>query len=160
MIDDQGFAEQTLRYYERTQCSGQWAAFVGLFFDELVQSAGERDAQAFLRHLGQRLGQALALQPQETLEGLEAAMNQRWEQMDWGLVTLGERDKHLVIRHSAYPLPAVLLDAGLASTAMAAVLEGVYATWLDAAQGGSGALSVRCVGTGQRRILEFHYGRH
>ena len=160
MIDDRGLTEQALlKYYERKQCSGQWSGFVGLFFDELLRSAGERDAHAFLRHIGTRLGRSLELGQHETLGGLEAAMNRQWDQLDWGFVNLAERDLRLVIRHSAYPVPASLVGEDTARGAMAAVLEGIYATWLEKQSGESG-IPLRLAGSRSGNVLEFHYGRH
>lgn len=157
MIDDQGLAEQTLRYYERKQSSGQWSGFIGLFFDELLRSAGEQDARAFLRHIGTRLGETTDLGMHETLESLEQAMNRHLEQVDWGMVALAEREEGLVVRHSAYPLPGEHLGAEQATRAMAAVLEGLYAAWLRK-QSGDDSIPLRMTGGARRRSLEFVYG--
>ena len=160
MIEEQGLAEQALlNYYERKQCSGQWSGLVGIFIDELLRSAGERDAHAFLRHIGARLAQSYDLGQPDTLESLEAAMNGHWDQLDWGFVKLGERDGRMVLRHSAYPLPVSMIDAERARAGMAAVLEGVYATWLGK-QSGDASIPLRCTGFPQKRVVEFHYGRH
>lgn len=157
MMDDKDLAEQTLRYYERQQSSGQWSGFISIFFDELLRSAGEQDARDFLRHIGTRLGEANDLGMHETLEQLEQAMNRYLAQADWGLVSLTEREDGLVLQHSAYPLPTQHLDGEQAVSAMAAVLEGLYAAWLRK-QSGEDSIPLRPTGAG-RRTLEFVYGR-
>ena len=160
MIEEQGLADQALlKYYERKQCSEQWSGFVGVFIDELLRSAGERDAHAFLRHIGSRLAQSLELGQHDTVESLEDAMNRHWDQLDWGVVSLGERDNRMLIRHSGYPLPASLIDAERARAGMAAVLEGVYGTWLEK-QSGESSIPLRSAASSQRRVLEFFYGRY
>ena len=158
MIDDQELAEQALQYYQRKQSSGQWSGFIGLFFDELLHSAGEQDARAFLRHIGTRLGDSTDLGMHETLESLEQAMNRYLEQVDWGTVSLVERNEGLVVRHSAYPLPGQPSDNEQARMAMAAILEGLYAAWLRK-QSGDASIPLRVAGAGGRRTLEFVYGR-
>lgn len=157
MMDDKDLAEQTLRYYERKQSSGQWSGFISLFFDELLRSAGEQDARDFLRHIGTRLGEVTDLGEHETLEGLEQAMNCYLAQTDWGMVSLIEREDGLVLQHSAYPLAAAHLDPDSAARAMAAVLEGLYAAWLRK-QSGDDSIPMRTT-SARRRSLEFVYGR-
>lgn len=159
MTDDQGLAEQALGYYERKQSSGQWSVFIGLFFDELLESAGEEDGRAFLYHLGNRIGEGMDLGTQDTLEGLQKAMNSYLEQLDWGIVTLRERESGLFIRHSAYPLPGLQLDPKKGTLAMTAILEGLYAAWFTK-QSGDDSIPLQLTNSGQRRVLEFVYGRH
>lgn len=161
MSDLLGGGEQLLRYFERQQCSSQWSGFLGLFFEELMRNAGEKDGSAFLRHIGRRMGQALLLGEQDTLESLEAAMNRRWEDLNWGWVSLRLLDSRLVVRHQGYPVPGLKenQNADLARTAMAAVLEGVYGTWLEK-QSGERGTPLRLVDSPNPRILEFVYGRH
>jgi hypothetical protein len=159
MTDDQDLTEQTLRYYERKQSSGRWSGFINLFFDELLQSAGEQDGRAFLCHIGRRLGESTDLGTHDTLESLQDAMNRYLEQVDWGLVTLAERNDGLLVRHSAYPLLGQQLGAEQATVAMAAILEGLYSAWLNK-QSGDDSISLRRTRSGQRRVLAFVYGRN
>lgn len=159
MIDDRGFSEHALLdHYERAHCSRQWSAFIGVLMDELFRSAGEHEARSFLRHIGRRLAQAFELGRHDTLQSLEAAMNGYWGALDWGYVELAERDTGIVIRHSAYPVPARLADAALARASMAAVLEGVYAAWLEK-QSGDGGIPLRGTAAAPGRVLELYYGR-
>lgn len=153
---ENNIAQRALDYHTKQQCSSQWSCFLSVFFGELVASAGEEDGSAFLRHIGSRMAAELPLADHQTLEAMEADINRRWQDMNWGEVALAAEGKSIRITHYAYPAPVGANETSISRNAVSAVLEGVYRGWLEA-QGGEAGVPLQRV-TASSHALEFVYG--
>lgn len=151
-------ASELLAYYRSTRCSRQWRVFLVAFAAELFSNADQDSARGFMRQLGQRMASAMSLGQCESLRDVEHAMNQYWDDLDWGWCRLVDSERAIDIRHDAWPTPDDADRNWRAS--VVALLEGVYSAWLEA-QGGDAQLVVRHVeGTvNVEGVLEFRYAR-
>jgi hypothetical protein len=98
----------------------------------------------------------LPVREQDTLQGLEQAINEHWRRMDWGWCLFSAQQNMITILHGAWPeldkRPGCLWPL-----AMASLLEGVYERWLRG-QGG-GEVSVKMLSAVSGEPMEFCYGR-
>lgn len=123
-------------YYQSQHCNAQWRSFLQVFIQEIYQTAGEQDACAFLRHMGERLAHLYPVALYDRIEDLENSMNTIFAGLNWGWVKIEVHDLSLVFYHGAFPLPSfekpqVKNEAMLFS----ALLEGLYSTWMVALGG-------------------------
>ncbi|WP_219210434.1 cellulose biosynthesis protein BcsD [Variovorax boronicumulans] len=127
-------------YYERITCSAQWLDFTRALAAEL--SAGlppEENRRLFFR-IGERVAHGLPVARCGTLVELQAAINARWESIDWGFATLEESADRLSIVHACSP---IAMAFGPDTTDWAAgFFEGAYQAWFQA-QGSPAELRVR-----------------
>lgn len=158
-MSDQGNS-QSLDFYTRHHCARQWRLFLEVLFDELLVTAGEREAMGFWRHLGSKMAAEMGLGECDTLEQLQRMINLRLEEMDWGYVELRAEDNAIYIQHIACPAPGsndVRVEQGLVT--MSALLEGLYGHWLNQQAGESG-VPLRSTGHSvPNRTLNFYYGK-
>lgn len=150
VINDE--SERLIGYLSQRHCSAQWSHFLAVLFEELEASAGEAQCLVFLRHVGSRLAAERPLGEQPTLEALEAAMNRQLAALDWGLVQLRATEKGIRLVHLACPLPQ---SANGVNTS--AVLEGIYARWLEEQQDSETDVPLRLTSREGLRC-EFFYG--
>lgn len=144
-------------YFATRHCHPQWRLVLSALFDKLLQSVPQAEARLFLHQVGANLALDLPLGAQDTLDTLQAAINKRWAELDWGFVTLTSTDQNLEIRHHHCPVPyhqGRVSDAAKQSLAM--MLEGVYTSWLMA-QGGEPDVQAQCVSQNDDVVL--HYGK-
>ena len=147
---------RSLEYYRGRQFSGQWRLFMTALVEELNASAGSEEMLAFFGHLGAKIASDLPIDEQDTLEGLEAAVNRRWRELDWGWCQFYAESDMIVIAHDAWPrLDGAAKDTWAA--ALAALLAGAYNAWLRD-QGGDGAVEVQVLKANSEGPLEFCYG--
>ncbi|MCC2596007.1 cellulose synthase [Pusillimonas sp. MFBS29] len=105
----------------------QWAFFLEALSDELLHQISTQDMRMLARNAGLRAGRAMPLPACDSLDKLEAAANEHWAKLGWGLVTFEEQSGHLMVEHMLAPLKATL---GAESMKWAAgFLEGVYQEW-------------------------------
>ncbi len=147
---------RSLEYFRGRQFSGQWRLFMTALVEELNASAGSQEMLAFFGHLGSKIAGDLPIDEQDTLEGLEAAINRRWNQLDWGWCQFHGESDMIVIVHDAWPR----LDGTVRETwtaALAALLGGAYNAWLRD-QGGDRTVEVQVLKAQPDGPLEFCYG--
>lgn len=148
-----------MTYYTQRHCSTQWKQLLTLVFDELFSSADRAETLGFWRHIGQRMAVAYPLDECETLETLEAHMNDVFARLDWGWTALSAEEKQVRICHMACPVPGhdeTEIEQGL--LAMSAVLEGLYAKWFSQ-QGGKRHVPLHCQSRNQKlREVVLAYG--
>lgn len=82
-----------------------------------------------MHRIGVRFADESPLGECQTIDDLQFAMGKVWMGMDWGWVTIEERDNGLLIQHRCPPLTAAF-GAGAASWTPA-FLQGVYQRWFD-----------------------------
>ena len=147
----------SLAYHAGRHASIQWRAFVAALARTLYDNAEDSDADAFLREVGTNMARALPLPQVATLEELEAAMNAKWADLDWGWVRLREGAGDVGIVHGATPTSFPEDTSGSWVRASVPLLEGLYAEWF-AAQQGPAHLGVSLVGE-RAEPLHLRYGR-
>ena len=147
---------RSLEYFRARQFTGQWRLFMTALVEELNANAGSEEMLAFFGHLGGKIAADLPIDEQDTLEGLEAAINRRWNQLDWGWCQFSSESDMIVIVHDAWPrLEGTIKNTWAA--ALSAMLAGAYGAWLRA-QGGDGAVDVQILKANADGPLEFCYG--
>ncbi len=155
-MDRDAIMARSLAYYRDQQCVPQWRDFLSILVGELGQLSGHDESLEFFRHLGHRLAERLPLAEQDTLEGLETAINERLRRMNWGWCLFSAQQNMINILHGAWPE----LDKRPGCPwplAMASLLEGLYERWLRG-QGG-GEVSVKMLTAASGEPMEFCYGR-
>lgn len=153
----EGAPTQSLAYFADRQVSGQWRAFVTALASTFYTNVDPDDADTFLREVGVAMARSLPLPKVATLEELEAAMNARWSDLDWGWVRLREGAGDVEILHGARPAQITGDLSGDWTRASAPVLEGIYSEWF-LSQEGPDHLTVTV--TGERaEPLTLRYGR-
>lgn len=125
-----------LRYYADRHCPRQWSSFLYSLAQELESAAAQDELRPFMREVGKRMATQMPLPEVGALEELQAAINQQWDRIGWGWVSLEERPTHLVIKHSAAPLRAAFGASSLSWSP--ALLEGIYERWFALAGAGEG----------------------
>ena len=149
------YDQRSLDYYRQRQGGSQWQPLLSRLFTELASSAGVESALDFLHFVGQRMAEDMPVPEQDTLEGLEQAINERWRTMDWGWCSLSAEADMISIVHGAWPRVNGV-NATLATNAMASVLEGAYQFWLQR-QGGAD-VDVVVLKAEPDEPMEFCYG--
>ena len=155
-MDRDAIMARSLAYYRDQQFVPQWRDFLSILVGELGQLSGHDESLEFFRHLGHRLAERLPLAEQDTLEGLETAINERLRRMNWGWCLFSAQQNMITILHGAWPE----LDKRPGCPwplAMASLLEGLYERWLRG-QGG-GEVSVKMLTAASGEPMEFCYGR-
>lgn len=135
-----------------------WPKVLDLLIDELIQAAGEAEAQPFLQRVGLRLADDLPLGQPATLAALESEVNRRLAQLSWGWCSIRDAGRHLIIEHGDYPLMGSgdIGEAGrLRLLGLSWILGSLYQGWLGA-QGGQATVSYQRNRFHQSLI--FHYG--
>lgn len=112
-----------------------WFDLVSVMIDGMIANAGEQEAGDFLREMGVTLAARYPLPEARTVQDLEREINLLLARFGWGFAQLQPQSNALLLQHHA--LPAGGTEQW--RNAMAAVLAGLYAGWLQA-QGGSEAV--------------------
>lgn len=151
--------QAALAYLARRDVSPQWRGFLRALVETLDTSLERNTRNGLLRAVGGRLAQALPLSPAATLEELEARMNAALAELSWGYVSvaLDEADRSLRLLHRAAPVVGAAGDE--AGGWFGTVLEGLYAAWLTAQQGGGaeGGPQLRLVQS-EPGLVQLRYG--
>jgi hypothetical protein len=150
--------DPALAYLARREVSAQWRGFLRALVETLDANLDRTGRDGLLRAVGARLGAALPLGPVETLEGLEARMNEALAGLSWGYVALAvdEADRSLRLTHRMAPLVATAGDA--AGGWIAPVLLGLYATWLETQQGEAPAEAALTLAEAGPGAIGFRFG--
>jgi hypothetical protein len=142
-------------YHAARSCSAQWRVFLSAFAWELNTGAEPAEVRGFLRQIGRRMADLMVLPKTDTIEALEAAMNQAWGRIEWGWVKLFAEHDTILILHGAYPNAFSDPTNTVWPTGAAAVMEGVYGQWMLGQ--GSPVSTVRWI-SNQADPLEFRHG--
>ena len=145
------------QYFRDQQVSLQWLPVLRA----LAQELSERADVADLRQLFFQVGERFALDVQgrfdniETLSALEQALNELWQQMNWGFVSLQERKASVDILHSCAPLAQAFGDEAMAWSI--GLLEGFY-QHVFKVLGAGDAMQVEGVGS-EGMDIQLRFGR-
>ncbi len=141
----------------RERISAQWSVFLLALSAEMQNQLAAEEYRELLRSIGLRMAELLPIGPRETVEELEAAINQRLKDMQWGYASLVDSGSLLHIHHHFSPLECAL---GVNAEVAGGLLEGVYEYWFRAA-GADEGLSVKQVpGSLAPTVLEYQFGRN
>lgn len=127
--------EVSLDYFTRQQRSTQWGAFLAAFASEFGQQIPVAELRVLMVRLGTSMAKGIAAPAGDTIAQLEDSINSIWFAMDWGWVSLVEKNDGLYIEHHAAPLLGAFGEEGLSWSS--AILEGIYAHWLSTLGAGS-----------------------
>ncbi|OAT77106.1 cellulose synthase [Mangrovibacter phragmitis] len=130
-----------LRYFQQQQTPAGWFDMLTIMVDGMVRNVGEKDSHPFLTQMGISFGQAFPLPEAETVGELEAHINNRLAQFNWGIVDIDVEDNAMVIRHQALPVARHDREQNRWCNAFCAMMEGVYASWMRQ-QGGKDSVAL------------------
>lgn len=149
---------RSLSYLARRGVSPQWRGFLRALIETLDANLDVASRDALLRAVGARLAGLMPLAAGASLTDLEARMNEALAACDWGWVEIGldQQDRSLLLTHSA--APSIAAGAEGHGGWIAAVLEGLYGTWLSAQPGADQAMAPRRMGVAGATIT-LRYGR-
>ncbi|MEN5017398.1 cellulose biosynthesis protein BcsD [Erwinia sp. Eh17-17] len=147
--------ERTLQYYRQQQYQPGWFDLLSVMINGMLNNAGERESQAFLRQMGDNLASRYPLGAIATVADLETQINQVLGRFNWGFVDLQPSETAIVIDHLALPPGDGVMPDRQWRLALGAVLMGLYARWLRV-QGGSDKVALTCEETGESS-LRFRY---
>ncbi|BCQ37524.1 hypothetical protein ERHA54_01270 [Erwinia rhapontici] len=88
--------ERTLQYYRQQQYQPGWFDLLSVMINGMLNNAGERESQAFLRQMGDNLAHRYPLGAIATVADLEAQINQVLARFNWGLLILNRRRRRLL----------------------------------------------------------------
>ena len=117
----------------------------------------ERDEM--LRAVGRRMAKSLPLTSVGSLEMLELEINDTLESIGWGsaALTLNEGQRSLIIAHTG--LPRIGSAGSPPGTWLAALLEGLYETWLSQQPCSDPNLTIRREATSTPSPIILRFGR-
>ena len=115
--------------------------FLRALAEEIDLFAGSEARDTLLRKTGHRLARLMPLPAVGTMDGLEIEMNDRLAALGWGSahLDLREEERCLVIAH-AFP-PRIGAAGDPPGTWFAAMLAGLYETWVADQPGGDPSLT-------------------
>lgn len=122
-------------YVQQLQCSRQWRGVLAALGAEFVSALPQQDLFMLMARVGMRFASAHPLSPSQTVEGLQASMNQVWTALDWGVVELRQTNAGMEVWHRFSPLIAAFGEER--GPWVVGLLQGIYQQWLEAA-GGAG----------------------
>lgn len=150
--------EENLAYFANQQSSTQWQIFLSAFANEFGQQIPVAELRVLMARLGTSMAQSIPAPVGNTIAELEASINSIWFDMDWGWVSLVEKEDGLFIGHYLAPLQSAFGEDALSWSP--AILEGIYAHWFSVISSGA-ALQLSQVEPAQRsqHLIEFRFGR-
>jgi hypothetical protein len=145
-----------LDYLLERQISPQWRGMLTALATEFEAQIGRDELRLLMHRVGSRFAAAHPLPACGSTAELARALNDYWQEMDWGYVELADESESLRIVHYCAPLQAF---GGTALAWTPAFLEGVYQTWLSAL-GAHGLSVAQTSAFGEDTAIEFRLGRH
>lgn len=137
----------------------QWRLFLRAMADEIDESLGIDARDALLRASGARMARLAPLSAVGTLDALEVEMNDALAAMGWGRTSLAFDDSARELRITHHGLPRVGTAGDPPGTWLAALLEGLYETWLAQQPGAEPGLHARQTGEPAPEQVRLRYAR-
>ena len=145
------------QYFRAQQVAPQWLPILRALAVEMAERADVADLRQLFTQVGARF--AIDVEARflgvETLADLEASLNEFWQTMNWGWVSLQEAKANVDIYHYAAPLAQAFGDEQLEWSV--GLLEGFY-QHVFKTLGAGDAMQVAAVG-GEGMDLQFRFGR-
>lgn len=119
--------------------ASEWRRLMRALAEEIDAIAGPAESAKLLRLVGKRLAASQPLQQMDSIDGLQAEINDALAILGLGTVRLelNEAQRALVLSHLDLP------GLGPLGSWLAPVLEGLYETWLLAQPGSDPSLAAR-----------------
>ncbi len=137
----------------------QWRGFLRALADEIDSSADRAARDAMLRGVGVRMAQMMQLPGVESIDALQMEINEALAAMGWGSVALDMSDSGRCLTLTHTGLPRIGSAGEPPGTWLAAVLEGLYETWITRQPGGSPGLKARLQSASASATVVLRYGR-
>ncbi len=137
----------------------EWRPFLRALAEELDTVAGASGRDALLRAVGTRMARLLPLPEVASVDGLEMEMNDALAVLGWGgaRLSFSDAERALTITHAGLPrLGAAGTPPG---TWLAALLEGLYETWMLQQPGSDATLVARLAGPPAADQVVLRFGR-
>jgi len=144
-----------MSYFQQQQTPAGWFDLLTIMIDNMVRNVGQTDSQPFLRQMGEALAERFPLPDSETVGELEANINALLRQFNWGFIDLEASESGLLLRQQGLPLGRDDDRQGWCH-AFCAILEGLYARWLQA-QGGGAHVTVQRERLFSHTDVQFRY---
>jgi hypothetical protein len=146
------------RYFAARHFHRQGRVILFALASELYENFSPEEAHGFFRQIGVRIAEHVRVPVVTTIDELETTFNGALSDLDWGYVLITLEDDAVALRQYAFP-GHLMTEQGAAAwrKAFAAVLEGVYVTWLRE-QGGGSSLEVKVKNDASPDVLELAYG--
>lgn len=145
-----------LSYYQRQQTPPGWFDLLSAMVDGMVRNVGEVESAPFLRQMGDALAERYPLPALQTVGELEASINARLTEFNWGFIDIHAGDEEMTFRHQGLPVSRDAESQTRWCYAFCAILEGLYARWmLD--QGGKSHVAFRRVRLNAVSDVVFRY---
>lgn len=141
-----------ISYLLKQQQNRQWDFFLQSFVRVLSDQLSNDDLRDLMQRIGHEAATELQLDQVSTLDDLEKLLNTFWEQVQWGVVSLEEKEGALLIKHSYSPLVVTFKEEDLAW--FVGFLEGLYQHVFNRLGAGSD-LQVQRVQTDEKESLSF-----
>jgi Cellulose synthase subunit D len=137
----------------------QWRPFLRALAEQIDALAGAAERDAMLRSIGARMAKLLPLPEVRSLETLEIEMNDMLAAIGWGRarLSLKETERALTITHTG--LPRIGSVGNPPGTWLAALLEGLYETWMSQQPGSDPNLTARLSGPTTPDAVTLRFGR-
>lgn len=134
-----------------------WDVFLRAMLDTLDAHMQPGERAVLLRAIGTQVAALLPITPQETLADLEARMNERLAEPQWGVVSiaLDSNGPALVLTHDMLPILPIGSDAD--GVWIMPVLEGMLAGWIATQPGAEPELPAHLLSKG-RGTAVLRYG--
>lgn len=137
----------------------QWRLFLRAMADEIDGSFGAEARDTLLRGAGARMARLAPLSAVGTLDALEVEINDSLTAMGWGRASLAFDDTARELRITHHGLPRVGTAGDPPGTWLAALLEGLYETWLAQQPGAEPGLHARQTGETAPEQIRLRYAR-
>jgi len=137
----------------------QWRPFLRAMIEEIDSLTGAAERDEMLRSVGRRMAKSLPLTSVGSLEMLELEINDTLESIGWGTaaLTLNEGQRSLIISHTG--LPRIGSAGSPPGTWLAALLEGLYESWLSQQPGSDPNLTIRREASSTSSPIILRFGR-
>ncbi len=119
-----------LSWFQRQQTPPGWFDLLSVMIDGMVRNVGEAESLPFLRQMGESLAERFPLPGSETIGELEAHINAKLAEFNWGFIDIDASDEGMTFRHQALPVSRDEYSQTRWCYAFCAILEGLYSRWL------------------------------
>lgn len=124
-------------YFQGQQTPAGWFDLLTVMIDGMVRNVGESESLPFLRQMGEAMAERYPLPGSETIGELEANINAKLAEFNWGFIDIEASETGLSFHHQALPVSRDENSQTRWCYAFCAILEGLYSRWLLGQGGGS-----------------------